>query len=65
MTQVAPEAIKLPDHQRIALAQRLEAGLESGAAVLLARDAVLVDDRLVHAGLCQGVILEIKVLCVA
>lgn len=60
--QVPPEAVELPHHQRIALAQRLEAGVEARAAVLLARGAVLVDRVLGHAGPGQGMILEIKVL---
>ena len=64
VVQVAPEAIKLPDDQGIALAQCLETGRETGTAVLLARGAVLIDEFLVHACLGQGVILKIEVLCV-
>ena len=49
----------------IALAQRLEAGVKAGAAVLLARGTVLIDGFLVHAGIAQSVMLETEVLGVA
>ena len=65
VVQVAPEAIKLPDDQGIALAQSLETGREAGSAILLARGAVLIDKFLGHACRGQGVVLEIEVLCVA
>ena len=64
VTQVAPETSKFPDDQGIALAQRLEAGRQARAVILLARGAVLVDCLPGHAGFRQGVILEISVLCV-
>ena len=37
MPQVAPEAVELPDDQRIALPQGLEAGRQAGTVVAPAR----------------------------
>src|SRR5262249_53760265 len=60
VAQIAPQAIKLPDDQRVALAQRLEAGLQAGPVVLLARGAILVEVLGLDAGGCECVTVQVE-----
>jgi hypothetical protein len=43
VTEVAAKAIELPNNQRVAFAQRLEAGLQAGPIVLLPGRPILVE----------------------
>ena len=43
VTEVAAEAIELPDDESITLAQCLEAGLQTGLIIFLARRLILIE----------------------
>src|SRR5271167_1901655 len=43
VAEVAPEAIELPDDQRVILAHRFEAGFQTGPVVLPARGVILIE----------------------
>ena len=57
--QVAAEAVELPDDQRIALAQRLQAGGQAGPVVPLAGGGVFVEVAGIDAGGEQGIPLQV------
>jgi len=56
--QVAPEPVQLPEHERVAGLQRLEAGEEAGPGVIAAGGKVLVNALGPDAGGEQGVALR-------
>ena len=60
MPKIAPEPIELPHHERVALAQRLQAGGEAWPLVLRAGCRVAVDVPLGDAGGEQGVALQVE-----
>ena len=56
------ETIEFPDHEHIAVAEGLEASLQTGALIFLSRNAVRVDLALLDARHDQGVVLQIELL---
>ena len=50
MAEVAAKTVELPDDQRDAIAQRLEARVETGAVIFFARRLILVEPGRLHAG---------------
>ena len=45
VAQAAPVAIEVPDDQRVGLAKRLEARVQTGPVILLARSMILIEPR--------------------
>jgi hypothetical protein len=62
MLEVAPQSIDLPNDERIALAQSLQAGGEGRAVVVLARGPVIVEVVRIDAGRDQRVALQVEPL---
>jgi hypothetical protein len=58
VVQVAAEPVELPDDERVAIAERLQACGETGAVIGAARGVVVVEVRGVDAGREQSVALE-------
>ena len=50
VTQVAPEPVELPEHQRVAGLDRLQAGSQPGAGIVTAGRQVFVDTGGINAG---------------
>ena len=57
--QVAAQPVELPDDQRVALAQRLQAGRQSGPVISLSGRGVFVEVPGIDAGGQQGISLEV------
>ena len=62
MFQAAPQAVELPDDERVARLQGLQAGLQPRAVVMATRGAVLVDAPFVDAGSDQSIALQVEEL---
>ena len=60
VTEVTAEAIELPDDESITLAQCLEAGLQTGPIIFLARRLILIEMGALDAGRDQRVALQIE-----
>jgi hypothetical protein len=60
VAEVAAEPVELPDDERVAPAQRLEAGGEPGPVVAPARREVLVEVRGIDPGGDERVALEVR-----
>ena len=60
VAQVPPQAVKLPDEQRIALTERLEAGLKSGPVVALPGGLILIEVPCRDAGGDERIALQVE-----
>ena len=60
VSETATKAIELPDHQYIALAERLQARLKVGPVVALAGGFVLIDALGRDSRANEGVVLEVS-----
>jgi hypothetical protein len=59
VTQIATQAVELPDDERVALAERLQAGGEAGLVITLAGRGVFVEMAGIDACLAQGIALQV------
>ena len=60
MAEVAAKPVELPNDQRVALAQRLEARFQTGAIILFARGLILIEAGRLHTGRDQRIALEVE-----
>jgi hypothetical protein len=58
--EIPAEAVELPDHERIAFPQRLQAGRQAGSIVAAAGGEVLVEVLRPDAGGEQGIPLQVQ-----
>lgn len=58
--QASAQSVELPHNQNIALTQCLEASLQTGSVILLARRQIRVNLFVFDAGCGQGIPLQVK-----
>jgi hypothetical protein len=59
VSQVPPQPVEFPDHQRIPLAYRLQTIFKSRPIVAVARGSIFIEVPGIDTGLAQGITLQI------